>query len=165
MNLILNWCQIYSGDGELLGQEELQQLEERSVSRNNIQRLAKLLNRILLLEGLEQVAGERMEMKEETTATNHSWWLWIVIVVLIVMMAVLVFGMYKLWKKLERMEARLQQVVDDVKVDGMMVGAYGHEAQEGIAQLKKYVEKVHRGLIKASGYVDDDDVGIGDWRH
>ena len=37
--------------------------------------------------------------------------------------------------------------------------------QEGIAQLKKYVEKAHRGLIKASGYVDDDDVRGEDWRH
>ena len=32
VNLILNWCQIYNGDGELLGQEEHRRLEERSVS-------------------------------------------------------------------------------------------------------------------------------------
>ena len=165
VNLILNWCQFYSGDGELLGQEEHQQLEERSVSRSKIQRLAKLLNRILLLEGLEHVAGERMETKEEIPATNHSWWLWIVVMILCVMISVLAFGMYKLVKRLERMEAKLQQVVDDVKVDGMMVGAYGHEAKEGAAQLRKYAEKVRRGLIKASGYVDDDDVEAEDWRH
>ena len=42
-----------------------------------------------------------MDMKEEITVTNYSWWLLIVIMVLIVMMAVLVFGVYKLWKKLE----------------------------------------------------------------
>ena len=41
--------------------------------------------------------------------------------ILIAMIAALVFGMYKLWKKLERMGARLQQVVEDVKVDGMML--------------------------------------------
>ena len=87
-----------------------------------------MLNRILLLEGLEHVAGERVSVQDETTVTNYSGWLWIFIVFLIAVIAVLIFGMYKLWKKLERTEARLQQVVGDVKVDGMMVGAYGHEA-------------------------------------
>ena len=165
VNLILHWCQIYNGEGERIGQEEHQRLEEGSVSRSKIQRLAKLLNRILLLEGLEHVAGERVSVQDETTVTNYSGWLWIFIVFLIAVIAVLIFGMYKLWKKLERMEARLQEVIDDVKVDGMMVGAYGHEAQEGLAQVKKYVERVHRGLIKASGYVDEDEVREEDWRH
>ena len=165
VNLILHWCQIYNGEGERIGQEERQRLEESSVSRSKIQRLAKLLNRTLLLEGLEHVAGERVGMEENVTVTNHSQWLWAFIVILMVVIAVLIFGIYQLWKKLERMETRLQQVVDDVKVDGMMVGAYGHETKEAIAQVKKYVEKVHRGLIKASGYVDDDEVLMEDWRH
>ena len=165
VNLILHWCQIYNGGGERIGQEEQQRLEESSVSRSKIQRLAKLLNRILLLEGLEHVAGERVSMEEKITVTNHTQWLWAFIVVLMMVIAVLIFGIYQLWKRLERMETRLQQVVDDVKVDGVMVGAYGHETKEAIAQVKKYVEKVHRGLIKASGYVDDDEVLMEDWRH
>ena len=164
VNLILHWCQIYNGGGERIGQEEHQRLEEGNVSRSKIQKLAKLLNRILLLEGLEHVAGERVSMEENVIVTNHSQWLWTFIVVLMVVIAVLIFGIYQLRKKLEKMEIRLQQVVDDVKVDGMMVGAYGHETKEAIAQVKKYVEKVHRGLIKASGYVDDD-VLMEDWRH
>ena len=165
MNLILHWCQIYNGGGERIGQEEQQRLEEGNVSRSKIQRLAKLLNRILLLGGLEHVAGERVNVEENVIVTNRSQWLWTFIVVLIAVIAVLIFGMYKLWKKLERMETKLQQVADDAKVDGMMVGAYGHEMKEAIDQVKKYVEKVHRGLIKASGYVDDDDVLMEDWRH
>ena len=52
-----------------------------------------------------------------------------------------------------------------MKMDGMMVGTYGHEAKEATAQLRKYVEKVHRGLIKASGYGDDNDVEAEDWKH
>ena len=75
----------------------------------------------LAVEGLEHVAGERMDVKEEITVTNYSEWLWIFFMILIATIAALVFGMYKLWKKLERMGARLQQVVEDVKVDGMML--------------------------------------------
>ena len=48
------------------------------------------------------------------------------------------------------MEAQLQTVVDDAKVDGMMIGAFGHESKEGLEKLEKYIKKVHRGLIKAS---------------
>ena len=43
---LLHWCQIYNGEGERIGQEEHQRLEEGSESRSKLQRLAKLLNRI-----------------------------------------------------------------------------------------------------------------------
>ena len=165
VNLLLHWCQMYNGNGERIGQEEHYNLEERAVSRSKIQRLAKLLNRILLLEGLEHVAGERSEFDMITPTEQSSGWMKVLIVILFMVICVLIFFIYQLWKKLERMETRLQRVTDDEKVNGMMVGAYGHEAQEGLAKLKKYVERVHRGLIKASGYVDDKEFGEDDWRH
>lgn len=79
-----------------------------------------------------------------------SWCLWALIVCLLALVGPLIFCVYKLWKKLERMEAQLQTVVDDAKVDGMMIGAFGHESKEGLEKLEKYIKKVHRGLIKAS---------------
>lgn len=56
--------------GELLGQEEHQRLEETTLSKNKIHRLAKLFNRILLLEGLEHVAGERASVEVESPVTS-----------------------------------------------------------------------------------------------
>ena len=165
VNLLLHWCQIYNGDGERIGQEEYHNLEERAVSKSKIQRLAKLLNRILLLEGLEHVAGERGEGDMTTQAHGSSGWTSMLIVILFMVIGVLILFIYKLWRKLERMEARLQSVTEDEKVNGMMIGAYGHEAQEGLAKLKNYVQRVHRGLIKASGYVDDSEFGEEDWKH
>ena len=55
-----------------------------NISKSKIQRLAKLLNRILLLEGLEHVAGERMEVNIETPVTYNNWWAWVFIVFLLV---------------------------------------------------------------------------------
>lgn len=44
-------------------------------------------------------------------------------------------------------------MIDDTKVDGVMIGAYGHEAQEGLDQLKKYVQRAQ------------EEVGEDDWKH
>ena len=100
-----------------------------------------------------------------TPAEQGSSWMKLLIVILVMVICVMILFIYQLWKKLERMEASLQSVADDEKVNGMMVGAYGHEAQAGLTKLKSYVERVHRGLIKASGYVDDKEFGEDDWRH
>ena len=53
-----------------------------SVSRVKISKLAKLLNRILLLEGLEQVAGSREENMEVELKKDNGWWVVVVVVVL-----------------------------------------------------------------------------------
>ena len=91
VNLILHWRQIYNGDGgEGIGQEEQQHREEMSISRCKIQRLAKLLNRILLLEGLEHVAGERMEVNVGTPVTYGIWWAWSFIVFLLMVVGILI---------------------------------------------------------------------------
>ena len=80
VNLFLHWCQTYNGNGERIGQEEHYNLEERAVNKSKIQRLAKLLNRILLLEGLEHVAGERGEVDMTTPTEQHSGWMKLLIV-------------------------------------------------------------------------------------
>ena len=61
-----------------------------SISRCKIQRLAKLLNRILLLEGLEHVAGERMEVNVGTPVTYGIWWAWSFIVFLLMVVGILI---------------------------------------------------------------------------
>ena len=116
VNLPLHWCQMYNGNGERIGQEEHYNLEEREVSKSKIQRLAKLLNRILLLEGLEHVAGERGEVDMTTPTEQSSGWMKVLIVILFMVICALIFFIYQLWKKLERMEVRLQSVADDEKV-------------------------------------------------
>ena len=62
-------------------------------------------------------------------------------------------------------EEELVEIKDNAKTDGMMIGAYGHEAQEGIRDVRSYVQRVHKlkGLIKASGYIDTEDVEPWEW--
>ena len=75
IELILYWCRNYNARGERLGQEEHDRVQEGTTSRRSIQRIAKFLHRIILLEGLEQVAGERIEMCSESNAGTDKGWL------------------------------------------------------------------------------------------
>ena len=97
---------------------------EGNASRGKIQKLAKLLHRIVLLEGLEQVAGERMhdEFKEAMQPTNGL--LVLALVAVVISLAIII---YLLWKKVKVIENELTEIKDNAKTNGMMIGAYGHE--------------------------------------
>ena len=70
---------------------------------------------------------------------------------------------YKLWRRLKIIEDEVKEIQDNQRVDGMMIGAYGHESQEGVRTIRQYAQRIHRGLIKASGYVDSDEVEPIEW--
>ena len=152
INWFLYWCNTYDGQGQRIGQDERDRLGEGSASRGTIQKLAKLLHRIVLLEGLEQVAGERMrdEFQEAMQPTNS--WIGLLVLGLVAVVISLAIIIYLLWKKVKVIENELTEIKDNAKTDGMMIGAYGHESQEGIRNVRDYVKRVHKGLVKASGY-------------
>ena len=170
ISLILHWCNARRRDGERLGQEEHGRLQEMSVSQVKISKLAKLLNRILLLEDLEQVAGVR----EIEPVENGKWWWWWFFIVMIV--AVLIFSMMvmvaMMWKRIKALETVIQQMKDDSHVDVMTQGAMTYEVEEKVKEvgkevkeLKVYAQQIHRGLVKASGYVDATEFHEEDWKH
>ena len=72
IQLILYWCKINNKEHQRLGVDEHQRVADGLVSKGKINRLAKLLNRILLLEGLEHVAGNFMD-ESNTCLAVASW--------------------------------------------------------------------------------------------
>ena len=163
INLILHWCHNYDGQGHRLGEEEHERFQEETISRGKIQRLAKFLHRIIVLGSLEQVAGERVEAEVNLQAGSETGWLFILTLFLCVVVVVLCGVIYKLWRRLLMVEDEIIEIKEGQKVDGMMIGAYGHESQEQVQMVRQYAQRIHRGLIKASGYVDADEVEPGDW--
>ena len=91
IHLILYWCNAHNKDRQRLGQEERNRVEEGVVSKGKIARLAKLLNRILLLEGI-----------------------------LVLMVLFLACAVYMLWKSLREVKEELKELVEDCETDGMM---------------------------------------------
>ena len=138
ISLILHWCNARRSDGERLGQEEHSRLQEMSVSRVKISKLAKLLNRILLLEGLEQVAGSREEnMEVELKKDNGWWWWWYFIIVTMVVIISLLAAMALMWRRVKALEDKIQQMKDDNHVDVMTQGAMTHEVEEKVKRLER----------------------------
>ena len=173
ISLIFHWCNARRSDGERLGQEEHSRLQEMSVGRVKTSKLAKLLNRILLLEGLEQVAGSREENMEIELTKDDGWWWWFFITVIMVVMIIsLVAVMAMMWKRIKMLEDVIQQIKDDNHVDVMTQGALTYEVEEKVKEIGKevkgvkvYAQQIHRGLVKASGYVDATEFHEGEWKH
>ena len=104
---------------------------------------------------------------------NGDWWWWFFIIMIV---AVLVFSvmimMAMMWKRIKVLETAIQQMKDDSHVDVMTQGAMTYEVEEKVKEvnkevkeLKTYAQQIHRGLVKASGYVDATEFHEEDWKH
>ena len=171
INLILNWCNVYNGRGEKVGQEERERSENEMVSKSKISKLAKLLNRILLLEGLEHVAGEMINPETQcstvtmTTASSSTpWTMWVIVIFLVMIIGGLALASYKTWQKIKKIMEELEEMKEAKRVDGMMIDAFEHERKEEVAVLGSLIQKIHRGLVKANGYVDEEEFEDGEWQ-
>ena len=172
INLILNWRSVYDGCGERIGQEERERSENEVVSKSKINKLAKLLNRILLLEGLGQVAGEKSDSEGQCTSVPETmarpttpWTMVVIMIFLVMIVGGLIFATYKVWKKLQKVLEDLEEMKEAQRVDGMMIDAFEHERKEETAALGSLIQKIHHGLVKANGYVDEDEFEDGEWQH
>ena len=162
--LILYWCNTRSGDDEKIGEEEYTKMEESRVSRVKIQKLAKLLNRILLVGGLEQATASRTEGLEEKVEKSNGIMM-MVVVVMALMIAPLAWAVYKLWGIVEELKTKIADAKDSAYVNGVSTRAYVQGMREEMKEMKSYSQKIHRGLIKASGYINKEEVSEEDWQH
>ena len=155
ITLILYWCNTRSSDDERIGEEEFVKLEENKVNRIKINKLAKLLNRILLFGGLEQATAARAEAVEE--APTQSKGAMILIIVMMLMIAGLAWAVWWLWRVVEELKVKIADAKDSAYVNGVSTRAYVQGMREEMKAMKKYSERIHRGFVKASGYVDQEE--------
>ena len=178
IQLILFWCKVNNKDHQRLGKEERDRVVEGQVSKGKITRLAKLLNRILLLEGLEHVAGNyttENDMCMVESKKNWSSTASLVMGILLVLVMMLAGMVYVLWKSLREVRDDLRELKEDCKTDGMMIGAVEYEVKElarrqdsekeAMKTLGEYMLKLHRGLIKNDGFVDETEMNDDEWKH
>ena len=175
IQLILFWCKVNNKDHQRLGKEEHDRVVEGQVSKGKITRLAKLLNRILLLEGLEHVAGNYTTEKEVENKKNWSSTASLVMGILLVLVMMLAGMVYVLWKSLREVRDDLRELKEDCKTDGVMIGAVEYEVKElarrqdsekeAMKTLGEYMLKLHRGLIKNDGFVDETEMNDDEWKH
>ena len=61
LRLLLFWCHAMNEDGSRVGEQEHQDFERTHIEKGKIMKVAKYLNRIILLSGLELAAGSKPE--------------------------------------------------------------------------------------------------------
>ena len=65
----------------------------------------------------------------------------------------------------EELKVKIADAKDSAYVNGVSTRAYVQGTREEVKSMKGYIERIHRGLVKASGYVDSEDVKEEDWKH
>ena len=111
------------------------------------------------------MAGERIKENYEVVDEKGMIGFTVFVIVAVLVIGALSLIIYMLWRKVHKLEEMMYLMKDDQQVDGMMIGAYHHELKTNVARVENYAKKIHRGLIKASGYVDDIEFQEGDWKN
>ena len=133
------------------------------MNRIKINKLAKLLNRILLFGGLEQARAARADTLEEAPTRGNG--IMVLLMVMMLMIAGLVWAVYWLWRVVEELKVKIADAKDSAYVNGVSTRAYAQGTREEIKTMKMHSKRIHRGLVKASGYVDQEEVKDEEWKH
>ena len=101
------WCKIYDKDGNQVGEAEANRVKETSLNKAKIMRVAQLLQKVVILGGLEQAHGElvpfRMDL-QTITPVEETIWFSLSTLFLLLFVAVLVgfFIVYKAYRSLQQ---------------------------------------------------------------
>ena len=107
LHLLLLWGHVQDGHGEF---------QEQHVEKGKITKVAKYLNRLLMVSGLELAAGESTDMVMIEPNCKIPFYM----LVFIIVMGALIFGAMVLWNKFKRLERRvdvLQAYIDQLEAD------------------------------------------------
>ncbi|CAK9007516.1 unnamed protein product [Durusdinium trenchii] len=110
-----------------------------------------------------EATAERSEVVEEVSTRNYG--VLVFIMVLMLMVAGLAWAVWWLWRVVEELKVKIADAKDSSYVNGVSTRAYVQGMREEMKTMKGYIERIHRGLVKASGYVDNEEVKEEDWKH
>ncbi|CAK8999737.1 unnamed protein product [Durusdinium trenchii] len=126
----------------------------------------RLLPSIYLMKKAEEEHGGleyTLGLEEKVEKSNGI--MMMVVVVMALMIAPLAWAVYKLWGIVEELKTKIADAKDSAYVNGVSTRAYVQGMREEMKEMKSYSQKIHRGLIKASGYINKEEVSEEDWQH
>eukprot|EP00913_Durusdinium_trenchii_P010720 g10058.t1 len=154
------WLQLNVADR--VGEQEHQDFERTHIEKGKIMRVAKYLNRIILLSGLELAAGSKLEesyMDMEVNFTIPFHWM-----VLMVIFGFLMFAIVILWNKVQALEKRVIFLINRIEMDSKSHREAVEQQDRENSMTADYVERVHRGLIVSGGHVEEPSVQRLEWQ-
>ena len=74
---LMCWCNVFTKEGVPVGEEEAAKAKETHYNKTSVMRITKLLQRVVLIGGLEQASGElvpfRMDLETVEVYKERSW--------------------------------------------------------------------------------------------
>ena len=123
-------------------------------------KVAKYLNKIVFLSGLELAAGSKAD---ESYVESHymfpfQW------VILLTIFGFLVFTIVILWSRVQTLAKRVAFLQHRVEEEAQAQQKYMEEQDRENSMAVDYTERIHRGLINAGGHVEDPSVQRVEWQ-
>ena len=128
-----------------LGEQEAQEEEEKQRQSGRVVRLAKLLNRMVLMGGLEQATAEKVSMEEELLhrQPDETWRSWLAVIMFLLVL------MFVGFMSLLRRERKLREEVEAIKVEFQ---EYQADQSMQHSWTHDYLDNLRIGVVTVGGY-------------
>ena len=161
LQALMCWCNFHNKDGELMGEDEARKARDFNVTKAKIMQLAKVLQTMVLIGGLEQANGElipsRMDLEPVVIPAlwDATYFVAALSMVFTLFIAYVVRMIRDLRGQLRHLQGEFEQVRTTLKDQG-------NEA----SMQHILVTAVHVSLIRVGGYVNlHDPITDRDWEN
>jgi hypothetical protein len=144
---LMFWCSLHDKDGNPIGEEDAMKIKENQVNKAKIMRVAKFLQTMVFMNGLELASGELVPFRidlETVTPPGDTTWLFSLVPYVILSMVMLAgfFFLHKIYAGLPREVRHLRAELQITQNEAQM-----HHI---------HITAMHVSLIRNGGYVDLD---------
>ena len=156
LQALMFWCKIYNKDGTPIGEDEASRVKEANINKAKIMRVAKLLQKVVILGGLEQAYGElipfRMDLETIIPVEEQVWFSFGTLFFLF-FIAVLVgfFIMYKVFTQFQR---EVREELAEIRTRQNRIQAIQNELVLESGLQHTHVTAMHVSLVRLGGYIN-----------
>ena len=105
-----------TGDGQRVGEKQHESFQEQRFEKGRIMKMAKFLNRLVMVGSLELAAGSRVEVEIEEQISYSSW----KVLLFFILLAMVAAGFALMWKKIKHLEWALRRLQDELDVQRVL---------------------------------------------
>ncbi|CAK9043853.1 Copia protein, partial [Durusdinium trenchii] len=143
------------GEGARVGQREFEQFREQHIEKGKVMKIAKYLNRLVLVSGLELATGARVEpdLSEEVSYMDKLFYL--------IMIAAVIFMVWWIRRRFKDLENRIVILENELEAVKYNHISTANEQERVWSMQVDYTQRIHRALIYRGGYVEDHSIRDG----
>ena len=157
LRLLLYWLQARDEDGGRVGQREFEQFSEQHIEKGKVMKIAKYLNRLVFVSGLELATGARVE----PDLSEREGYGYIEKFIYLIMILAAIFLVWWLRRKFKELEQRIVILESELEVHKYSTRSSLDEQEKVWSMQMDYTQRIHRALIYRGGFVEDHSIRDG----